>query len=441
VKKVILNIIFFIFSFQLSAQNDSEILELSVIRSKGYVFKLSLLKNQSTDSTEAKLISVYDSLDNLVFQKQFFGFLNKIPRTIVQMQVHDFDFDGFPDFRLISTNYESYPADYYLFDPEVNSFQWSCLLSKLTNIYFFTEKKEAIGHFYGNFDLVSSKNIKENNVLHYSNEEHRIFITGVKLEHFRVESKTRFMPWTYPFQENRSFEQLRIINNFKNNHCMFEKQGEQIVEQGEFSAFTQDFDVISNNNEIQKLKPLNLSAEKVRQKITRSNYPYPIRDTTLNGIYYPWVIYDLNGTPIEIGQDFTNEIRNGNWIFRDQNGRIVSIVNYDNDILNGTAEYFYYDNDPRVTKLTGMMSSNYMTGIWVLELKENRKSIFSKWKKIRYYVYHYSRKTNRIELRKNKPTFEAVYDENEKEVYWLFYDKKGKVTRETNVEPYLIENL
>lgn len=163
-----------------------------------------------------------------------------------------------------------------------------------------------------------------------------------------------------------------------------------------------------------------------------------LSDTTIHKKHYLWVKYDLNKNPYEIGQDYSNGIKNGRWIYRDQQGRVTQVVQYKNDTLLGCAEYYEYLNDPIATKYVGLLINGVKIGEWSYSIKKNRKSSLSRWKKYAILTYDLSGKlVSRCLLNKNgSKKFEAFYDEQGEENYWKFYNKFGKLTQETGEYPY-----
>ncbi len=166
-------------------------------------------------------------------------------------------------------------------------------------------------------------------------------------------------------------------------------------------------------------------------------------DTTIQNVHYNWVKYDLNKNPYEIGQDYRNGIKNGTWIYRDQNGRITRIVNYTNDTLSGCAAYYEYLNDPIATKSSGLIINGNKVGEWIYEIKANRNQQWRIWEKKGILLYDITgRLISRSALHKNGTKyFEAFYDLKGEECYWKFFSKNGKLLRETHEYPYIIVAL
>lgn len=165
-------------------------------------------------------------------------------------------------------------------------------------------------------------------------------------------------------------------------------------------------------------------------------------DTIINKIKYKWVKYDLNKNPYEIGEDYTNRIKNGEWITRDQQGRISSIVNYLNDTLIGYASYFYYENYPwNVTKISGFVINGYKVGEWKYFHNNKFKSINDKnWNIVRTDNFDRTGKLLSFSMPANENDEEDAYtmflDEFGKGIWWVLYDEKGRILKETKENPF-----
>ena len=88
------------------------------------------------------------------------------------------------------------------------------------------------------------------------------------------------------------------------------------------------------------------------------------RDTTISGKAYDWINYDLNGYPREIGEDYTNGIKNGHWILCDPQGRAVQLGSYKNDTLLGMVVFYNYLGASQAIKSTGLWLNNLKQGEW-----------------------------------------------------------------------------
>lgn len=167
------------------------------------------------------------------------------------------------------------------------------------------------------------------------------------------------------------------------------------------------------------------------------------KDTIINKVKYNWVKYDLNKNPYEIGEDYTNGIKNGKWIYRDQRGRITSILNYINDTISGEAIYFDYMNDPTATQTSGLMLKNNKVGIWVSKKKQNRHNFLRCWVTYGTLMYDTNGKliSRSVLNKRGKPIYDAYYDKKGEECFWRFYNKRGKLKKETNIYPYINVNI
>lgn len=164
------------------------------------------------------------------------------------------------------------------------------------------------------------------------------------------------------------------------------------------------------------------------------------RDTVIAKVHYEWVKYDLNKNPYEIGQFYKNGIKNGKWLYRDQQGRLTEEVYYLNDTLNGAAAYYTYLNEPTVVKFEGLLLKGKKTGVW---LSKERKNKFSSWTNFFVLMYdHYEHLLSRTYTFKNgKPKFQIFYSASGEEIWYRYYKKNGKMYKENNINPWVIRNL
>jgi len=158
-------------------------------------------------------------------------------------------------------------------------------------------------------------------------------------------------------------------------------------------------------------------------------------DTTLKGLHYSWVQYDLNWNPYEIGASNENGIRNGNWIFRDQQGRIFLDAHFVNDTLNGAAKEYTFLNYPITVKSEGLYVNGYKTGRWVVKERERR---FKRWKTIVVLFYDQTEQlvSKAITYPNGVPKVEIFYAANGEEAFYRFYKRSGKMIRETSENPW-----
>jgi hypothetical protein len=163
---------------------------------------------------------------------------------------------------------------------------------------------------------------------------------------------------------------------------------------------------------------------------------FPGQDTTINHIFYGWVKYDLNRNPYEIGQFYKNGIKNGNWLYRDQQRRLTADVHYLNDTLNGWAIYYYHHNDPEVVKLEGMILKGKKVGEWTHKVRKNRSS---SWKTEAIYMYDYKEQliSKTFTYPNGKPKTQIFYSETGAEIWYRFYTKDGKIYKDDNIYPWI----
>ena len=162
----------------------------------------------------------------------------------------------------------------------------------------------------------------------------------------------------------------------------------------------------------------------------------PTGDTLIKGKRYEVVKYDLNFNPYEIGERLTNGKKNGHWIYRDQQERIVAELHYVNDTLMGHAVYNTYDNYPECVRFEGLVLFGYKTGKWVSS--KQRKPHGRKKYLVEVEYDTYEGLMSKCILRSNgKPVIKIFYDRSGKEVWYKHYDKKGRMTKEDNVYPWV----
>jgi hypothetical protein len=160
------------------------------------------------------------------------------------------------------------------------------------------------------------------------------------------------------------------------------------------------------------------------------------QDTVIHDVYYEWLKYDLNFNPYEIGESNENGVKNGHWIFRDQQKRISHEVNYMNDTLNGKAIYFNYDNYPRTIKEEGLIVDGKRTGTWYNSARENKRR---RWRSqmIVCYDSHGAMVSKTITFANGKPNVEIFYSANGEESWYRLYKKNGKMYLDSNENPYV----
>jgi antitoxin component YwqK of YwqJK toxin-antitoxin module len=165
-------------------------------------------------------------------------------------------------------------------------------------------------------------------------------------------------------------------------------------------------------------------------------FTFAQRDTTIKGVSYSWLQYDLNWNPYEIGESNANGIRNGKWIFRDQQERICQEAQYINDTLNGAAKEFTYLNYPITVKIEGLYVDGHKTGRWVVKERERK---FKRWKTIVVLLYDQQEQliSKAITHSNGVPNVEIFFAKNGEEIFYRFYKRSGKMIRETDESPWI----
>lgn len=168
----------------------------------------------------------------------------------------------------------------------------------------------------------------------------------------------------------------------------------------------------------------------------------PAQDTIMGNCYYQYVKYDLNTNPFEIGQFYENGIKNGNWLYRDQQKRLTSDVNYINDTLNGRATYYYYRGELNYPskKLEGLTLKGKKTGIWFLK---ERKSKLRFWHTTAIYIYNNNEQmiSKTLTYKNGKPQLQIFYSDSEKVLWYRFFKKNGEIYIDDNKNHWNYEIL
>lgn len=424
---------------QETAETAISLSTLEVHENNGFRFELNHLPSAcpECEGCICKTIIVYDKNGKILHNQRIDGKLNS-PRMMDKMDVFDFNFDGYPDFRLVDfdVNFDSY----YIYQPLSENFLVHPLLSECSNLFFYSETKEAIGFRYGQMGL-DSKNLTLGSDLN----THRFQFNGTNLEHIKIESKLLFFPWTdWQFYEDTLTPKFLYARNCTFKNFVLEQHGEVEITQGNFSAFPANKDTIN-----QRIKTDNFAylQHKIGYKeAVPSNYILyrdQAKDTTFQNKHYAWVVYDLNRTPFEIGEDYTNGIKNGEWIKRDQQGRIISVEKYSNDTLNGMANYYYYHNFPwNVTRFYGLNLKGCKVGEWTYFQSGRFKSLSGKWHKDQVRTYDLSGNMFSVSnfMEKEKLENKLFYSANTKVVWYLSFTKKGTI-KESVPYPILLKTL
>lgn len=79
-------------------------------------------------------------------------------------------------------------------------------------------------------------------------------------------------------------------------------------------------------------------------------------ELSADGVY----TLDCNGVLMEEGR-YKNGVRNGAWTSRNRKGKIIITANYQNDLLHGSYEQFYFNGKP---KLEARFEEGLPVGVW-----------------------------------------------------------------------------
>lgn len=373
-----------------------------------------------------KEVLVYDSKGKLIHNQIIRGNTEFPNRMVDKMDVYDFNFDGYPDFRLV--DFDVYYDSYYIYQPTSENYLIDPYLSQCSNLNFYDDKKEVIGFYFGSFAL-DSKIIKTGSYLN----SHRFHFKGKNLEQITIESKVLYNPWNGPlfYEDTISPKYLHTRTcNYKN--FILDQIGDEVITIGEFSPIPLSKDSINLRTKVHHYQALQPKIQYDDPKLPNNYILYKDRakDTVMNKKHYSWVVYDLNQNPFEIGEDYTNGIKNGEWIKRDQHGRIVSIEKYLNDTLCGMADYYYYHNYPwNVTRISGLNLKGCKVGEWTFYQSGKFKSLEGKWTKDVVKTYNLSGMLISRSDFSSKERIESIYyySLNNDEIWFISFDKKGRI--------------
>lgn len=161
-----------------------------------------------------------------------------------------------------------------------------------------------------------------------------------------------------------------------------------------------------------------------------------VSDTILNDRYFQYVLYSLNKRPYQIGEVYTNSVKNGLWYIYNQQGELVSKSQYRNDTLHGWSESYYHYESQSSRKIEGV----YHQGIAIGEFKYYNEKRRGKWKLVGSVVYDAegNKVISRIYHKNGQVSSEVYFDKSGKEVWYKTYSKKGKLLKNDDVPPDII---
>lgn len=420
--------VFCVFNLLIFAQETTNKSSIEVHEMNGFRFELhhQSSKCPACEICVCKEVLVYDSKGKLIHEQKIKGNTQFPNRMVDKMDVYDFNFDGYPDFRLV--DFDVYYDSYYIYQPTSENYLVDPYLSQCTNVHFYQNEKEVIGFYHGSLTL-ESKNSKTSAYLN----SHRFHFKGKNLEQLSIESKVWYNPWNGPlFYEDTISPKYLHTRTCSYKNFILEQLGDEVITIGEFSPIPLSQDSINlriKSHHYQALQP-KIQYENQELPNNYSLYKDRAKDTVMNKKYYSWVVYDLNHIPFEIGEDYTNGIKNGEWIKRDQQGRIISIEKYLNDTLCGMADYYYYHNYPwNVTRISGLNLKGCKVGDWTYFQSGKFKSLEGKWTKDVVKTYNLSGMLiSRCDF-SSKERIESIYYYSLKndEIWFISYDKKGRI--------------
>ena len=161
------------------------------------------------------------------------------------------------------------------------------------------------------------------------------------------------------------------------------------------------------------------------------------RDTVDDNKRFQHVEYDLNGNPISMGEVFENGIKNGQWRNFDAQGRLTAIQHYHNNMLQGMATYFHFDNPDTPLKEEGLLVEGKRNGIWVAFEASGKH----RWRRTMYSVYSAEEKViAKILFHPNeKIALEIYMDAEGNHRYYKQFDKEGDLIFEGEELPVVAE--
>lgn len=138
---------------------------------------------------ECKLIEVYNGIEQKIFEHVFIGnSLSYNEENLDSIQVADYNFDSYPDFRLFNGHNKF--NTYYIYNPGINKFEEHPILSALILIQFDYKTKTAKG------SRINTKPFNEKSNLSGGGSYNNVFIfTGENLKDVMVLSYPYLNTW------------------------------------------------------------------------------------------------------------------------------------------------------------------------------------------------------------------------------------------------------
>jgi hypothetical protein len=234
-------LVFCVFNLLIFAQETSNNSSIEVYEMNGFRFELhhQSSKCPACEICVCKEVLVYDSKGKLIHEQKIRGNTEFPNRMVDKMDVYDFNFDGYPDFRLV--DFDVYYDAYYIYQPTSENYLVDPYLSQCTNVHFYQNEKEVIGFYHGTFAL-ESKNIKTGSYLN----SHRFHFKGKNLEQLTIESKVWYNPWNGPlFYEDTISPKYLHTRTCSYKNFILEQIGDEVITIGEFSPIPLSQDSIN----------------------------------------------------------------------------------------------------------------------------------------------------------------------------------------------------
>jgi hypothetical protein len=420
-------VLFSCFTLVLYAQDSLSNSTVEVHQMSGFRFELHHQPATCPECTDCfcKDVFVYDSKGKIIHEQKIKGNMQYPQRMIDKMDVYDFNFDGFPDFRLV--DYAVFYDTYYIYQPRSSNYVVDPFLSQCNTVIFYPNEKEVIGFYHGPLK-VESDSLNQASGFNI----HRLHFKGVNSEQLTLESKVWQLPWNYLYWEDTLTRKKLYTRNCTYKNQLIEQIGDGKLTIDEFSLQPLSKDSINlrlkDESYLQYAQPKIVYKEEIPSNFIL--YRDRAKDTIINNKKYNWVVYDMNKNPFEVGEDYSNGIKNGEWIKRDQQERIISVENYINDTLNGFADYYYYHNYPwNVTRISGLNVKGCKLGEWTYYQSGKFKSLEGPWIKDVVKTYDLNGIVVSRSDYSRKERIESTYFYSSKgaEIWFVSYDKKGRI--------------
>jgi antitoxin component YwqK of YwqJK toxin-antitoxin module len=170
-------------------------------------------------------------------------------------------------------------------------------------------------------------------------------------------------------------------------------------------------------------------------RITKEKGRYIMKDTAIGSKYYSWRYYDEHQRLKEVGQRFDGQVKNGQWLFFDYAGVLLSEVIFRNDTLHGWG-IEYNDSGSELTEDQGMYLGGKKVGKWVEKGKTTSEEWVIKFVRLFDIDGNLVTETTFVNGKRNMETF---YDKDEKPVWYRYFQKNGKLSSEGPNERVIIE--